>query len=616
MPDTWPPRRPRPTPRARTALGALLAALLAGCTLPPPPAISAATAVAAASAPEAAAPPTLRVIAFNDFHGHLEPGHLSLSLADPRAPGAPPLRVAAGGAPALAGLVAALRAGAAHSVVAASGDQVGAAPLVSALFRHESTVEVLNQIGVDVATVGNHEFDAGLDELLRLLGGGCAATRPADPARSCALSPAYGGARFAVAAANVQRVDGRPLFAPHWVREVAGVRVGFIGAVTRSTPGIVVPSGVAGLRFEDEAVAVNRASAALAAQGVRAQVLLLHEGAEVGMPGQPADWNDPACPGLRGALPALLPRLDAQIDLVLSAHTHQGYNCRVDGRPLLQALSYGRGVSVADLVLDPATGDVDRARSLTRNLPVLDERTAPALRDALAAAEPPAFGAALRAARPDAAVARTVAAYAAAAAPQAQRAVGRIAAGFYRQGRTDHAAGRLVADAQWAATCAPEHGGAELALTNPGGVRADLPCRAGPCTVSYGEAFTMQPFGNSLVVMTLSGAELKTLLERQQPPGRDAPAFLQPSAGLRYDWVASAPFGQRVRALRLHGQPVRPGQPVRLTVNSYMAEGGDGLQLLKTGRERLGGPQDLDALVAHLRSGPAPLPEPRIAWVD
>lgn len=611
-----PPRRPLPALAA-----AALAALLAGCGLPPgapaaPPAAPGTPAAAAATAAPAA-PTTLRVIAFNDFHGHLEPGSLSLTLRDPRRPDGPPLRVAAGGAPALAGLVAALRAGAPHSVVAASGDMVGAAPLVSALFRHESTVEVLNRIGVDVATVGNHEFDAGSDELLRLLRGGCAATRPEEAGRSCALAPRYDGARFAVTSANVWRQDGTPLFAPHWVRTFGGVRVGFIGAVTRSTPGIVVPSGVAGLRFEDEAAAVNRASAALAAQGVRAQVLLVHEGGEVGSAQQPADWNDPDCPGLRGDIVRIARQLDAEVDLVLSAHTHQGYNCRLDGRPLMQALSYGRGVSVADLVLDPVSGDVDRARTRSRNLPVLNEHSDPAQREALAAAQPAPLAEALRRARPDPAVAGLVAAYAQAAAPRAQREVGRIGGGFDRRGRTDSSAGRLVADAQWAATRAPERGGAELALTNPGGLRADLPCRGTPpCAVTYGDAFTMQPFGNSLVVMTLSGAELRALLERQQPPGRAEPAFLQPSAGLRYRWLAGAPHGQRVQGLELHGRPVQPDQAVRLTVNSFMADGGDGLRLLKSGRDRLGGAQDLDALLAWLATNPAPVAEPRIGWVD
>lgn len=587
---------------------ALAALLLQGCAQPPsaPPA-----------KPPAAVPPpvTLRVIAFNDFHGHLEAGNLSLNLADPAQPGAT-LRVAAGGAPALAGLVTALRAGAAHSVVVAAGDLVGASPLVSSLFRHESSIEVLNQLGLDVAAVGNHEFDAGTAELRRLIGGGCAAPAPAAVTSSCALQPHYGGARFPVLAANVQTASG-PLLAPSWVQTYGGIRVGFIAAVTRSTPSIVVPSGVAGLRFEDEAAAINRAAQALAAQGVHALVAVLHEGGRVGSAEQPVDWNDTGCAQFRGPIVEIARRLTPRVDLILSGHSHQGYNCRQDGRPVMQALSYGRGVSVVDLVLDPATGGVDRAATRSRNLPVLNERTEPGQRQALAAAEPAPLGEALRRSRPDQAVARTVAAYAAVAAPLVQRPVGRIAGSFSRGGRADSAAGRLIADAQWAATRAPERGGARLALMNPGGVRADLPCRGTPpCTVSYGDAFTMQPFGNSLVVMTLSGAELKALLEQQQPAGRAAPSFLAPSASLGYAWLASAPPGQRVQDLRLDGRPLPPDAEVRVTVNSFLAEGGDGYTLLTAGRARLGGVQDIDALVDWLQTTPAPQAAARIAWRD
>ncbi len=597
-----------------TASGA--AALLAACA-PLAPGIS-------TPAPPAApaAPITLRVIAFNDFHGNLEPGGLSLNVADPRKPGAS-MRVATGGAPALAGLVSALRTGVAHSVLVSSGDAIGAAPLVSALFRHESTIEVLNQLGVDMAVVGNHEFDAGVTELQRLVRGGCAVNAPG---ASCALQARFDGARFAVVAANVHRVDGavpEPLFAPSWVQSYGGVKVGFIGAVTRGTPSIVVPSGIVGLAFGDEAEAINRAAESLAAQGVHAMVAVVHEGGEVGSAQQPVDWNDTRCAQFRGDITDIARRVTPQVDLILSAHTHQGYNCLVDGRPVMQAWSYGRGVSVADLVIDARTGRVDRSLTRARNLPVLNPQTDPAVRDALAAAEPAPLGDALRRAGQDdalassQAMATTVARYTDAAAPRAQREVGRIGGGFDRRGRTDSAAGRLVADAQLAATRAPEHGGAQLALMNPGGVRADLPCRGTPpCAVTFNDASTLQPFGNSLVVMTLSGAELKALLEHQQPAGRQSPSFLAPSAGLTYRWAASAPAGQRVIGLTLNGQAVQAEQALRITVNSFMAEGGDGFTQLKAGRQRQGGAQDMDALLDFLQTNPAPVSTPRIDWLD
>ena len=601
---TQPPAAPTPAQRAPSGCAWALAFGLAGCAPMPaaPPAAATATV-------------TLRVIAFNDFHGNLEPAGLSLTLADPRQPGAT-LRVPTGGAAALAGLVSALRQDAAHSVVLGSGDMVGASPLVSSLFRHESTIEVLNQIGVDAVTVGNHEFDAGTAELQRLLGGGCGVNPPRSIGQSCALNGAWPGARFQVVTANVRAADGSALFAPSWVQGYGPVKVGFIGAVTRGTPRIVVPAAIVGLRFDDEAEAINRAAAALLAQGVKALVVTIHEGGEIGRPGEPADWNDRSCPALRGAIVEIARRITPAVSLIMSGHSHQGYNCALDGRPLMQAVSAGRGVSVADLVIDARTGEVDRSRTVARNLPTINERSEPALRQALADAEPAPFGRALRQARPSAEVARTVAAYTAAAAPRAQRPVGRIGGSFDRRGPVDSSAGRLIADAQLAATRAPEQGGARLALTNSGGIRADLPCRGTPpCTVTFGEVFTVQPFGNNLVVMTLTGAELKALLERQQGPGRAEPQFLQPSQGLQYRWLNNAAPGQRVQDLRLAGRAVRPDDEIRLAVSSFMADGGDGFGGFKAGRQRVGGMLDVDALAAFLQTTPEPQP-PRIERVD
>ncbi|MFO0299842.1 MAG: bifunctional metallophosphatase/5'-nucleotidase [Pseudomonadota bacterium] len=583
----------------------LLASLLGGCAVP------------SAVAPSAE-PVRVRLIAFNDFHGNLEaaPG-LTLPWPDPADRGKV-ARLNAGGAAHLAGLVKALRAGATHSIVVSSGDLIGATPLVSALFLHESTVDIANRTGVDLAAPGNHEFDAGKDELLRVMGGGCRPDRPEVLARSCPLPERHAGARFPHVAANVLKADGSTLFPASVVREVGGVRIGFIGAVTRTTPSIVVPSGVAGLRFTGEAEAINREAARLAAQGVRALVAVIHEGGDTGAPGQPMEWNDAGCPNPRGPIFDIARRLSPEIDIVFSAHTHQGYRCLVDGRPVMQATALGRGVSVADVVIDPKTGDIDRTRTESRNLPVFNERSDPALRAAIVAAEPAPWNEALRAARPDGAVAARVAQYVAAAAPLAGRPVGRIGGPFDRSGRTDASAGRLVADAQWAATRAPERGGAQFALMNPGGVRTDLRCEAGapPCGVTYGQVFSMQPFGNSLVVMTLSGAEIRRLLEDQQRPGRAAPLFLIPSSSLTYRWDARAPHGARVLDLRVAGQPVEPGRDYRLTVNSFLAEGGDGVSMLRSGRDRLGGELDIDALVAHLAGAPVPDPVPRIALVE
>lgn len=588
--------------------GLLAAALLAGCTTAP---------VTPAGTPPAAAtgPLTLRVIAFNDFHGNLESTGLTLPWPDP-ADRSKVARLAAGGAAPLAGLVKALRAGAPHSVVVSSGDMIGGTPLISALFLHESTLDISNRIGVDLAIPGNHEFDAGKDELLRVVKGGCRPNKADAVTLSCPLDT-HPGVRYPMFAANVHDSSGGTLFQPSVVKAYDGVRVGFIGAVTRITPTIVVPSGVAGLRFSDEAEAINAEAARLKAQGIQALVAVIHEGGETGTPGQPLEWNDAGCPKPRGAIFDIVKRLTPDVDVVLTAHTHQGYRCVIDGRPVMQATALGRGVSVADLVIDRSTGDIDRARTTHRNLPVFNERSDAALRNAIIAAEPEPWASALRAAQPDTAIAARVAQYAAAAAPRASKTIGRIGGHFDRSGRTDSSAGRLIADAQWAATRSADKGGAQLALMNPGGVRADLRCAGTPpCDISYGQAFTMQPFGNNLVVLTLSGAQLRQLLEDQQRPGRSGPSFLIPSSSLRYEWHAKAPYGQRVRQLTLGGQPVADAAELRLTVNSFLADGGDGVVMLQQGRNRLGGELDIDALATLLQGSPGPDGAARITWVE
>jgi 5'-nucleotidase len=563
---------------------------------------------------------SVRLIAFNDLHGNLESGNLSLPWPDP-ANKDKSLRLNAGGAAHLAGLVQSLRANAKHSLVISSGDAIGGTPLISALFRHESTIDVMNRLGVDLAIPGNHEFDAGAAELQRVLKGGCAPNPPDANVVSCGVEAAgpYTGAKFPMFVANILTTAGAPYMPPSLVREVGGVKIGFIGAVTKSTPTIVVPSGVAGLQFTDEADAINREAARLKAQGVQALVAVIHEGGNTGTPGLPLEWNDVGCPKPTGAIFDIARRLTQDVDVIFSAHTHQGYRCVLegDGRPIMQATALGRGVSVADVVIDKKTGDIDRAKTTHRNLPVFNEKSDASLKANIIAAEPEPYAKALKEAQPMAAVAERVALYAQATAPRAQKQVGRIGGTFERVAKTDASAGRLIADAQWLATRAADRGGARFALMNPGGVRSDLPCRgAPPCTVTYGDAFTMQPFGNALTVMTLSGAEIKQMLEDQQRPGRDGASFLIPSSSLTYTWNAKAAHGQRVSNLLLDGQPLDMARDHRFTVNSFLADGGDGVTALTKGRNRSGGSLDLDALIAHLQSTPSPDPKPRITLVE
>lgn len=544
-------------------------------------------ALALAIGPMAAQAASLRLIAFNDFHGHLEASGDTLMLPDPQRPDQK-VRVQTGGAAWLAGLIGQLRQEVPNAAVFSSGDTIGAAPLISTLFRHESTIAVMNAIGLDFAIVGNHEFDAGLTELQRIVKGGCGTNSANGAVTSCEEGP-YAGAKFPVLAANVLLPDGETILPPLVIKEYGGVKVGFIGVVTRTTPEIVSPSGIKGLKFADEAETLNHYAAELRKRGVNAIVAVVHEGGKV-----ETDWNDTGCGGKEGEIFGIANRLSADIDLVFSAHTHQGYNCIIDtpaqkGLRVIQATSYGRAVAVIDVELDPATGRIDRSKTVSRNIPVVNQAEG-----------------GIAAVPTDAAIARQVAKYEALAAPKANRVVGSITGpvGYTANGQAgafaDFPSGRMVADAQLEATRGAP-GNAQIALTNPGGVRTAFNCTGTPpCPVTFGQAFTMQPFGNALTVMTLTGAQLKSVLEDQQTPGMAVPRFLQPSRGLSYRWNQKAAIGEHVSDLKFDGAPVQADARYRVAVNSFLADGGDGFRRFLEGTDRTGGPLDADALVDFL----------------
>jgi 5'-nucleotidase len=534
----------------------------------------------------------VRLIAFNDLHGHLEPGDNTVAMPDPRDP-AQRIALRTGGMAHLATAARRLRAEQPASLLVSTGDLVGASPLTSALFRDEPTVEAMNALGLDLSVVGNHEFDHGVAELRRLIAGGCA-TEPRGVAATCAgVDRSYAGARFPFIAANVEdAATGAPLLPPFVVRTVDGVRIGLVGAVTRSTPGIVMPDGIRGWRFTSEAQALNRYARQLRADGVNVVVAVVHEGGD-------ADGGINGCDNPRGAIFDIVRALDPAIDVVLSAHTHRAYNCRIDGRPVIQGASFGRLLSVIDLQVDRAGGAVAREATRARNVPIANGLDAD---PAIDAAYPPYPA--------DPQVAAIVEHYRKRVAPLAERPVGRLAAAVERlppeQG--DSPAGRLIADAHLAAT---RGNGAQIAFTNTGGIRANLRPRQPDGTVTFGDVFTVQPFGNTLVTMTLTGAQLKALLESQWRSGTARPHFLQPSATLSYAWRDDAPPGARVveDSITIGAERWRRDATYRVTVNSYLAAGGDRFHAFLDGTERSGGPLDVDALAQYLsqRSAGGPL---------
>ncbi len=506
----------------------------------------------------------LRVLAFNDFHGYVAPH----------------------GAAALEQQLLRLRSGVPHHVTVSAGDMIGASPLESSLFRDEPTIEAMNLLGLDIAVVGNHEFDRGFAELQRLLRGGCATDGVGERSQTC-RGPAgrFDGARFATLGANVTGADGRPVLPPVEVRRYEGIPVAFIGVVTRSTPSLVPPAGVQGLRFTDEVAAVNRAVRELRHDGVRAFVVVMHEGGFVDR-----DDAEPSCPSARGRAFEMAERFDPDVKLVLTGHTHQAYRCLRNGRLILQAGSYARLLSRIDLALDRASGRIDLERSTADNLPLpAPDRTAVTPAAAL------------------------VAHYSELARPLADKVVGRIAAGFDRRplAGANSTLGALVADTQLAATRAAADGGAQIAFMNAGGLRTDLPCKAGPCELRFRDLVSAQPFSNALVTMTLTGAQLQALLEQQVRA--DRVALLQPSAGFRYRLDPRAAAGRRVTGMTLDGEPVHAQRTYRVTANAFLAGGGDGFTVFGQGRERRTGVLDVDAMVQYLqRQVPAPDRLPRV----
>jgi len=563
-----------------------------------------------------AAPFTIKVMGFNDYHGTLEsPGTFGETSAVPAAS-----RAAVGGAEFMAAHIASLKKKNPLNVVVGAGDSIGASPLISSLFFDEPSVETLNRIGLEFNSVGNHEFDKGSAELKRLQNGGCKITAGATDPNSCkgALTGTpvpFEGAKFKWLSANViETATGKPLLPAYGVKTFNGVKVAFIGMTLKATPTIVTPSGVAGLEFRDEAQTVNALIPELKAAGISSIVVLVHEGGF--QTGTLGDIN--GCEGkLAGsAIASIVSQLDNAVDLVVSGHTHAAYNCMLPnaaGRNIsvTSASSFGRVLTDIDVTIDPATGDITKALATNR----LVVRNDPAI-------------------TADTVVEKIVAGYKSLVSPIANSIIGAITADLPAS-RTDGScnmpAGDLIADSQLAATRPASFGGAMMAFMNGGGVRspgftfASSTAGEGNGNVTYGEAFTVQPFGNSLVTLSLSTQNIKDFLEEQFAGclGQSATAtrFAIPSAGFKYTWDGAKACGARVSNVTLRsngsgstvetlvdasGAVQNPAKSYRVTVNNFMADGGDGYSTLVKGTNRIGGAQDIDALTAYLADFKAP----------
>ena len=535
-----------------------------------------------------------KILGFNDFHGQLEPRRLF---------GRP-----AGGASVLASY---LRAESAQSrngaFIVHAGDQVGASPPVSALLQDEPSITFLNMLANQycsyaeneddnddeeadygdldeerfdprcnlVGTLGNHEFDEGVDEMLRLVNGGI---HPDGPF----LDANYRGARFPYVVANVvDAKTGRPILPPYVIKRVRGIPVAFIGAVLKETPTIVTPTGVAGVKFLDEAEAINSYIPELKKRGVRAIVVTIHQGTSQNF------FSGPTGSGVLdvgGSIGPIITALDDEIDIVVAGHWHRFTNALMpnkNGKLILVTQAFSRSTAYADIdvAIDPETHDIV-------------EKTAEILTT---------WGDQGPGLEPDQQVADLVSKASAAVKPLVERVIAQAAGDILRAENAagESALGNLIADAQRSAMAT------DIAFMNPGGIRADV--FAGQ--VIWGDLFTVQPFNNNLVKMDLSGAQILQLLN-QQWAGQPFARVLKTS-GIRYTWQENNPADFRdntvvAASVMINGQSLDTAAIYTVTVNSFLAAGGDNFSVLPTGTNRRIGPVDLDALITYLQALPQP----------
>ncbi|GED83075.1 bifunctional UDP-sugar hydrolase/5'-nucleotidase [Streptomyces sp. 6-11-2] len=568
----------RPAPRR-----ALIAALATAATLATAGALVAANPALAGSDANSAPLKDLQLLAINDFHGNLEPPAGSSGRVTERQADGTTKDIDAGGVEYLASSLRTARKGHDRSLTVAAGDIVGASPLLSGLFHDEPTVEAMNKLGLDVTGVGNHEFDEGKDELLRLQNGGC---HPVDGCYDQGRK--FKGADYPILSANViNEKTGKPLLKPYVVQNVKGAKVGFIGVTLKGTPDVVTAAGVKGLKFLDEAETINKYTKELQQQGIHAIVALVHEG---GFPASSAynyDCDAGGSTGLSGPIVDIAKKVAPEVDALVTGHTHNAYVCSIPdpaGHPRLvtSAASYGRLFTELNMKYDPRTDDIVRATVKGSNRVV--DRTQSKAAD----------------------LTQLLDYWQTLAAPVANKPVGYITKDVTRTGAVESPLGDLIADAQLAHAKSLDSR-AVVALMNPGGIRADLVYAAsgkeGDGVVTFGEGFAVQPFSNTVNLKNLTGAQLITVL-KQQVSGSNAaaPKYLQISSGLTYTLDLTKTGADRVveDSIRLDGKPIDPSATYRVAMNSFLADGGDGFTEFAKGTDQLVGSDDLAALVDYL----------------
>ncbi|MFI1400134.1 bifunctional metallophosphatase/5'-nucleotidase [Streptomyces sp. NPDC020681] len=541
----------------------------------------------------------VQLLSFNDLHGNLEPPAGSAGRVTHTNEDGTTKTIDAGGVEYLATHLREARKDSRYSVTAAAGDMIGASPLLSGLFHDEPTIETLNKLKLDVTSVGNHEFDEGAKELARMQKGGC------HPTDGCyEEGKEFKGADFPYLAANVtEEKTGKPLLDPYFVWKKNGVKIGFIGVTLEGTPNIVSAEGIKGLKFGDEVETINKYAKILERKGVKSIVALIHEGGAPASPSYNYNCDSPGPgDGVSGPIADIAKKISPQVDALVTGHTHQAYACTIpdpSGKPrtVTSAASFGKLYTDTTLTYDRRTNDIVRTavasanHVVTRDVPKADDMT------------------------------KLIARWNTLAAPVASRPVGYISADIDNPfDAPEKPLGNLIADAQLEGTAAADKGGAQLAIMNPGGIRAALVHKAtgseGDGVVTYGEAFTVQPFTNMMNVVDLTGAQLITTLKQQVSGANQAtPKILQVSKGFTYTLDLTKTGADRIveSSVQLNGEAIDPAKTYRVAMNEFLAGGGDGFAVLKEHTNKLVGASDLDLLNAYMAahsSASAPLAPP------
>lgn len=479
----------------------------------------------------------VQLLGVNDFHGQLDVTRTVSGRS-------------VGRADYLAAYLKQEKAKVKDTLLVSVGDNVGASAPVSALLQDEPTIDIFNKLDFDVSTIGNHEFDHGVSEMLRQINGG---TNPNTGAN-------FSGAKFPYVCANVVNTDTKqPILQPYMIKKVRGVNIGFIGVVTTETPTITMPSNVKGIEFTDETEAINKYAKELKKKGVQTIVVLAHD------PGT----SDQEGNNANGRVIDMAKNVDPEVDVIFGGHNHAYLNTKVNGKLVVQAYSYGTAFDDVHLWIDPKTKDVVKS----------DADIITTYQDAI---------------KPDAEIKQMIDRDEAKVAPLINKVVGSATTALTQEQNASGESnlGDFITDAQRAAT------NAQIVITNPGGIRANI--NAGDIT--WGNLFTVQPFNNTLITMELTGDQLRKALNQQWATNR----MLQIS-GMNYTWDSTLGEDKVVSMTLADGSPIQPEQTYTVTMNSFLASGGDGFTVLANGKNQVTGPVDLDALVEYVATQTAPI---------